>query len=321
MLLLLILACSDSPPPAEEPESPPPERLEEVVLGPAEEDAFGFSLDATGPLLIGAPEGPLGRVYELVDEDLVLVFEEQTFGAGGFSVARDHTSAVLVGAPLAEDGRGQLYRNGSVVQTGNAALAAHIQVSGETILVSESRSYWLDGSGFPLAERLASSAFWNTQWTLGFAYGPNALQVGDTTWERLSEDDLAGYSLCAANFDSDPEQELAVGAPGLGKVGLLNPGETLAEAQWLGPESGRFGHALACQDELLLVGAPTDGDQLQGSVWAFEGTMASWSAETPLKRGEPWQQLGFSVAASPSLLAAGAPGNVQTPGRVLTWTR
>ena len=200
MLLLLILACSDSPPPAEEPESPPPERLEEVVLGPAEEDAFGFSLDATGPLLIGAPEGPLGRVYELVDEGLVLVFEEQTFGAGGFSVARDHTSAVLVGAPLAEDGRGQLYRNGSVVQTGNAALAAHIQVSGETILVSESRSYWLEGSGFPLSERLLSSAFWNTQWTLGFAYGPNALQVGDTTWERLSEDDLAGYSLCAANF-------------------------------------------------------------------------------------------------------------------------
>ena len=120
-------------------------------------------------------------------------------------------------------------------------------------------------------------------------------------------------------FDSTPSRNWLSALLALARS-VSNPGETLAEAQWLGPESGRFGHALA-QDELLLVGAPTDGDQLQGSVWAFEGTMASWTAETPLKRGEPWQQPGFSVAASPSLLAAEPPGNVQTPGRVLTWTR
>ena len=321
MILPLLLACtgnSDSPtePPPDEPLNRP-----QTVSSPQLGDAFGFSLDASGSLLVGAPEGILGRVYEVHGTALEMVFEEEEFGAAGFSVARDSSGSPYIGAPLADGGRGILSRDGEIFKEGTRALGAHVQFSNGQLLVSESKAYWVHDEVLELPNRLSSSAVWNGEWIIGSATGPSALHQGQTTWSRKENGDLAGFAVCAANFDNDPEQELAIGAPGIGKVGLIDPGERLDQASWFGPGHGRFGHSIACEDGLLLVGAPTYGANLAGAAWLVEKPFEEGANDDPFHNGTPWQQAGFAVEVSRELLAVGAPGNAHTPGSVTLWRR
>ena len=284
-------------------------------------DAFGFSLNATGDLLVGAPEGPLGRVYKIENEGLTLVFEEEDFGAAGFSIARDENGAVFVGAPLADSGSGRIYRDGQIHKTGTSALGGYLHFEGGERLFSESKAYWLNEALVSLPARLSSAAFWNEEWVIGMAQGSQALVFDEGVLARSTATGLEGYALCAANFDDDPDQELAVGAPGSGQVLLLNPGETLEQATRFGPKAGRFGHSLACEDGLLLVGAPTYGEDLSGAAWLFTEFTEPETEADPFHTCSPWQQAGFSVAVSATTLAVGSPGNAYTPGSVTGWTR
>ena len=317
MLLTLLFSCSTPT-----PNSPLTTDFSITTYqSPELGDAFGFAVAAGEQVLVGAPEGDLGRAYNLQKETIELIFEENSFGAAGHAVAYGPDGEVLIGAPLAENGLGSVYQDGAVLREGLGALGARIQPTNSGTVLSESQGFWVNNERTELPHRFSSVALWNGTWTVGMAYAEDALWTPGNTLARNHLDDLAGYSICSANFDEDPEAELAVGAPGAGLVYLLNPGDTLATAQTIGPGTGRFGHALACRDNLLLVGAPTYGENLSGAVWCFRGPMSTWKLNGPLHVGGHWQQTGFSVTVSEKIMAVGSPGSAAVRGEVTTWTR
>jgi hypothetical protein len=319
MLLLVLISC------ASENEPLPPETVSPVwseptfvsISGQSLGDGFGSSLALLGQhLLVGAPRTTLGRAYSVLDGNLSLLFEETQSGAGGTSVAWSVNGQALVGSPLANDGSGRLYEEGQLKKQGGNVLGARIQSTTKGLLVSESRGYWLDADFVDLDARVGGLTIWQDTPVAGHPFADWVLSSSPEGSERVQALDEAGYALCAANFDDDPEQELAIGAPGAGLVYVLNPGEDLADAHRFGPQSGRFGHALACSDHLLLVGAPTAGIDLAGAAWCFSGSLSDWTVGSPLQTGDAWQQLGFSVASSPQALAFGGPGTANIHGSV-----
>jgi hypothetical protein len=319
MLLLVLISC------ASENETPPQDTTSPLwrvptfssVSGQSLGDGFGTSVALyKNRLLVGAPGTTLGRAYSVLDGERSLLFEEMESGSAGTSVAWSKDGEALVGAPLASDGTGRLYRNGQVQKEGGNVLAGRIESTASGLLISESRGYWFEDEFVEFQSRVGGLTLWQDTPVAGHPFADGALSSENVNSERSREFDEAGYALCAANFDDDPEQELAVGAPGSGLVYILNAGESIGNAFSFGTGSGRFGHALACSDHLLLVGAPMAGTDLAGSAWCFSGRFGDWVIGAPLAVGEPWQQLGFSVASSPEAWAIGAPGTAHVLGSI-----
>jgi len=318
MLLMTLFACAPDlvEPPSETGRPGPVTFTLQTVVSSVPGDGFGASLAWGKTLLVGAPRGPLGKVYSIVDGAPVLFFEEPTPGAAGTSIAWDAQEMALIGAPLSENGVGTLYRDSSATQTGGKVLGARIKATTQGILISESKGFWQGESFVSLENRVGDLALWGDTAVAGHPFGPSVLstQAGDTL--RIGSLDEAGTALCVANFDSDPEAEIAIGAPGSGKVYILNQGQSLSEALVIGTGTGRFGQALACRDDFLVVGAPTAGEDLSGAVWCLSGPADEWVLGPAFQQGQPWQQMGAAVEISPKGLAIGAPGTSLVSGSV-----
>ncbi len=118
-----------------------------------------------------------------------------------------------------------------------------------------------------------------------------------------------GLSSCSADLDGDGQEDLAVGAPGSDQVQVwLSLDE---EPRVLQGQGGRFGQALACGRERLVVGAPLAEDGA-GAVWLFEGLEPNelvWI-------GEEGDRLGSEVLLYGEVVYAGAPGGPDSPGAV-----
>jgi hypothetical protein len=318
MWLLILISCR----PAISPESAPPsgEGWEDVTLlshlAPETGDGFGSSL-ATGPqLLVGAPNTPHGRLYTVNSDGPSLLFEEPTAGAGGTAVAWATTGEALMGAPLANGAQGVVYADGVIWKEGGRVLGSRILVREEVVLIAESAAVWFGEELLEMPHRIGGLALWGGTPVAGHPFGDLALSGAGISLTRAQAQDQAGYAICTANFDDDPEDEIALGAPGAGRVYVVNPGEDLASAWSIELNEGRFGHALACRDHLIAIGAPTAGTDLSGAVWCLSGNHDTWTLEQPTLQGEPWQQLGFAVALGPRELAAGGPGSADVPGIV-----
>jgi hypothetical protein len=169
---------------------------------------------------------------------------------------------------------------------------------------------------FDVDGRVGDLAHWGDSPVVGHPEGTAVISGPGPTLDRVHPLDEAGTALCVANFDDDPEDELAIGAPGSGWVRIVNPGETLADAFRIGTGSGRFGQAIACRDHFLLVGSPMHGSDLAGAAWCFQGNLSEWRLGAALQHGDAWQQLGAAVAVGPQDLAIGAPGTAIVPGSV-----
>lgn len=318
MLLFTLLACSpDLEESDTETDDPGPVRiLFQIVESSDPGDGFGSSLAWGNSLLVGAPRGPLGKVYAIESETPVLFFEEASPGAAGTSLAWDASGEALIGAPLAGNGLGRVYRVGGQTQTGGNLFGARIHTTKQGVMISESGGFWMGEAFFDVQGRVGDLALWGDTAVVGHPSGTSVLSGLSQTYARVEPLDEAGTALCVANFDDDPEDELAIGAPGSGWVSILNPGDTLADAFRIGTGSGRFGQAIACRDHFLVVGAPMHGSDLSGAGWCFQGPMSEWNLGAPLQVGDPWQQLGAAVAVSTQGLAMGAPGTALVPGSV-----
>jgi hypothetical protein len=318
MLLLTLFACASdlAEPPSETGRSGPVVFTHKTVTSAVLGDGFGASLAWGKKLLVGAPRGPVGKVYSIENGEQVLYFEEPAQGAAGTSIAWDATETALIGAPLSEKGLGTLYRDDEAIKTGGKVLGARIQATVQGILISESKGFWQDESFVSLENRVGDLAFWGDTAVAGHPFGPFVLSTQPEKTQRLAALDEAGTALCVANFDSDPEAEIAIGAPGSGKVHILNQGQSLSEALVIGTGDGRFGQSLACRDHFLVVGAPMAGEDLSGAVWCFEGPASEWALESAFQQGQPWQQLGAAVEISPLGIAMGAPGTDLVSGSV-----
>jgi hypothetical protein len=124
MLLITLFACAPElvEPPSETGLAKPVNLSLQTVTSSVPGDGFGASLSWGKTLLVGAPRGPLGKVYSIEDGVPELFFVEPNQGAAGTSIAWDENETALIGAPLSENGRGTLYRNGGAVKTGGMVL-------------------------------------------------------------------------------------------------------------------------------------------------------------------------------------------------------
>ena len=324
-MLLLFLACSE-PPPDIPADSPAPveqsERVHTRYDAPQIGDGFGSTLAIGSSVFVGAPNTSRGRVYSISPATGVsLFFEEPTPGAAGSALAFRTDDELLIGAPLFNDGAGRIYSNTEALQDGGRVLGGRILARGQDLLFTESLGLWENGVYRSVENRIFALEKWGALTVLGHPIGDPALLIGEEGIPRETPYDELGYAICAANFDDDEESELAVGAPGSGKVYIFNLGNSLGEASVLELGEGRFGHALACKDHLLLVGSPSFGDDLRGAAWCFEGSMDTWSIDEPTFQGQAWEQLGAAVAVGTKSMVIGAPGNASTPGSVqhITW--
>ncbi len=285
---------------------------------------FGHALAWDGErLYAGAPWGE-GRVYALGEEGieegvtaLVLAGEP----ALGVALAVDGGDLVA-GAPLS---------GGGLLATADGALAAgepgevlggRLMMSAGGLVATTSAGLWRGGERIALGARPGGLAERDGALVAGLPRGESALWIEDgdegILLARPGARDEAGYALCAADLDGDGGVDLAVGAPGAGRVYLLlgDPGGwELSEAPHL-EGGGRFGHALACAEGALFVGDPMYGEDLQGAVWAFEGDPTGWSVGAPAAAGEhTGGNLGAALLWTGEALFAGAPGADE--GRVL----
>ena len=111
--------------------------------------------------------------------------------------------------------------------------------------------------------------------------------------------------------------ELAVGAPGLGVVVVLEAGAgSLAEGRLIQGSGGRFGQSIGCGAGLLVIGAPLEGDGQRGAVYAVE---AGSDTLVSLGSGETdGAELGAAVLVEvDGAVLAGAPGHAGGAGLVV----
>lgn len=152
----------------------------------------------------------------------------------------------------------------------------------------------------------------------GFPHGDVAVRVDDLVITRGAAADEAGYTVTVGDADGDGVEELLIGAPGAGRVYVLDPAHlpaSLGEARSITAAGGRFGAALALpRPGLLFVGAPMAGGEVEGALWRSEGLAAPTLDATGQAAGD---QLGFSLAVgADGTLLVGAPGASTVPGAV-----
>lgn len=248
-------------------------------------------------LLDGSPGDRLGRALALRADGTLLV------GAPGPGEVRGLDNVPL----LAEAGAGGcLAASGTSWATGTRLGATR----------------WT-GAGFsavPWGAPAASLVFLDDGRLVGgFVYGAMALRLDDgTSVARVQPQDEAGYVLLLADADGDGASDLLVGAPGAGRVYVLDPAHlpaSLADARTIEAAGGRFGASLAVpRAGTLFIGAPMAGEEAQGAVWRVDGLGAPGLVYTGPSAGD---QLGASLAVGPDgTLLMGSPGAATVPGAV-----
>ena len=298
------------------PKPTPLGRWEGVTAG----GGLGTSLAAGGGTrYAAAPWAEGGAVWLLGAEDQLERVGGAVSGAFGRGLAV-HEGALIVGAPLAESGSGLLWRDGALTPgAAGELLGAVVRSTALGLVVSAQGGAWRDEERFALGVRVADAAEAEGRLFLGTPSAEDALHDAQdgVGIARLSPQDEAGAAICAADLDLDGEDELAVGAPGLGVVIVLEAGaRSLSEGRLIQGGGGRFGQALACGAGLLVIGAPLEGDGQRGVVYAVE---AGSDSLVSLGSGESdGAELGAAVLVeADGAVLAGAPGHAGGAGLVV----
>lgn len=305
LLALAALGCTGTP---------PQDRQDPLTLAPAKwsgrfaDEGYGSRIARNGATVaVGAPFG--GRVY--FGETVVISEPEASFvGAGltafghGFLVGAPGTGRVVM---LDNSGRmtpisGDLLGSGGVIAAQGAtwtASAAHgLRLS--------------DGSTKPLEERPDSIAFLSDgTLVIGCARGTVAAWIGAVAVGRVSVEDEAGYAVIVGDVDGDGQDDVVVGAPGMGEVRIYDTyGALQATIQG---EGGRFGAAVALGESgELWVGAPMFGANVRGAVYRVRDL----GPAERIYEGEAGDQLGTAVVTGHGNVIAGAPGLAEEAGSV-----
>lgn len=313
------LGCRDKP--GDDPavdSSPAP-----APLGRWEGQTAGAGLGSSlasggGARYAGAPWADGGAVARLAPEDRLEPVAGAVSGAFGRGLAV-HEGALVVGAPLAESGSGLIWRDGVVTPGAPEGLwGAAVRSTALGLVVSARGGALRDDEVIAVGARVTDAASAQGRLLLGTPAGPNAVVDADGVGiARLSAHDEAGAAICAADLDSDGDEELAVGAPGLGVVVIVELGaQSLAEGRQLVGAGGRFGQSLACGEGILVIGAPLEGEGLRGAVYVVEA-----GADAPVLLGvgeSDGAELGAATLVEPDgAVLAGAPGHGGGAGLVV----
>ncbi len=323
------LSCASEKEEASFPEEE--EEEEEAVVNPfpavswtgsEDGEALGSALAfGDGVWFAGAPGGETGRVYQGSAEGLSLYLEEEGRGALGHALAVHPTLGLLAGAPLRHEAAGAIVNEAGEHRTGaeSAVLGTRLRVRGEHLLALSALEYWVDETAWSTSARPSDIDLLGEEVVVAFSRGDTALVSGEWSLNRPEALDEAGFSLCAADFDEDGQMDLALGAPGANRVYLFRGSEgwDFESASVLQGPGGRFGHALACHEATLVVGAPLHLG-LRGAAWRFQGEPTSWTVLEPWIEGEEdGDQLGFALATNGQFVLLGAPGLATGPGKVV----
>jgi hypothetical protein len=261
----------------------------------------------------------LGEVFALEDSGLQ-VWGDEGFTTLGFGLALSADGTLAAGAPLANDGSGLiLEQDGSSTSGSPGELkGGRLAWNQGTLWSTGSASLWLGDQQQDLPERAGDLVVYEGLALVGMPRGQAALWLEGATWDRPSANDEAGYSLCSSDLDGDGIQDVAVGAPGSNRVYLLLG----APEQWtlgqvvLEGSAGRFGHALACAEGALAVGAPLALEGF-GAVWLFQGPVEDWIVDQPLSMGDALgEHHGAAVGLGDTAVWVGVPRAVGGAGRV-----
>ena len=224
---------------------------------------YGFRLASDGERVwTSAPWGETGDVYVLGEADPV--------ATGGTSYGY-----TLASGPVADEP----FTDGVTARIEGASATATTTTFGDVTTEHPSP---------PSALAWADDAP-----VVAFLRGDHALWVDGLLVAR--DVPLQGEAVCAADIDEDGVTEVLVG--GGDRVDVLGDGvlEPFLQGE------GRFGAALACDDGVLVIGAPQARAQA-GVVWAWRG-----GELTELLVGEVGDGLGASVLLVGDRVYAGAP--------------
>jgi hypothetical protein len=290
-----------------------------TIAGQRVNEGFGTRvLLAGGQVVVGAPFGAAGglasgRVY--TGSVVTLEGSDGAFLGQGLAALGD--GRVLVGAPGAGEVR---VLGGEVLLRAGPGVGGVLAARGDAWAASTPAGAVSGDGGLESWDRRPDALALDEAGRVwgGFAHGAAALR-GPEEVERASPTDEAGYALLFADVRGDEAEELLVGAPGAGKVYVLDPAAlpaSLADATAITLGSGRFGAALAVgSDGVLYVGAPMAGADVEGAVYAVED-----GAPVEVARGDaPGDQLGAALAADRGAVVAGAPGSAAATGSVRTF--
>lgn len=280
------------------------------------DEGFGASLAAgeLGVVWVGAPFGVASRIYRIEGSSVDLALEQGGFDAAGTGLAFGN-SGLVVGAPLAEGGAGRLLNEGGALVEGaaGALLGARVRVRGAAQAATTVRGVWTSGGSAELGEVPGDLAYGSdgVLW-VGLPHGDGEITNINLRYPLGAAREEVGAALCVADLNGDGQEELAVGAPGAGRVyivPLIDGAARVDEAQVLDLGSGRFGAALACGSGVLAVGAPTYGREATGAVWALDAEdLGSGVLGEPRAEGTPGSDLGAALLWQDGALWVGAPG-------------
>lgn len=272
-------------------------------------------------------DGGLG--YAVLIDEAGTVFASAPFGASGFVYAIEHTTAGEVasgptglGASLAVSGGNLLLGDplsGAVHDADGAVVADGLPGLGLALLgdsdgwVAAHGAGTLDSGGATLDIEVRPTSLARLDGVVvGAARGEHAVIYGQEMLSRTATDEL-GFSLAST------DDRLVVGAPAGSYVVVLDA--QLKELARIEGE-GRFGAAVVVADHDgdgapdLLIGAPM-ADEARGEVTLHLGPDWTDEADETWQGEEIGDELGFSVALAPGVLAAGAPGSAGATGSVL----
>lgn len=93
---------------------------------------------------------------------------------------------------------------------------------------------------------------------------------------------------------------------------LIQPSD-ICRGKWYEIGCGKsawFGHAIALDGNIIIVGAPYDGEKNQGSVYVYRRNETTWTKEAKLTRPDhsATEGFGYSTSVKGTLIAVGDPG-------------
>ncbi len=295
--------------------------LPRVTIRGSGEDGFGHAVWLGERLLVGAPFSgervgalPDGAAYTF---DVTWASDATLDASSGGRLAGGPSAAL--GAALASDPAGTWIAApgaGTLVDAAGAVVLEVPELGGAVaardgrLAVRTRDGAWADGRSSALGRR-AEALAWLADGTLvvGHRHGEVAVRVGARTIARASLVDEAGAALLVADVDGDGDEDLVVGAPGSGRVYVVDPADPPASfdpSTAIGPGDGRFGAALGSTAAgVLEVGAPMYGADAQGAVYRLDGL----GPPSILAIGESaGASFGAALHGTPRGLAVGAPG-------------
>ena len=300
-------------------------------FGNDDDDGFGAALVFGGDsLFIGAPHGAVGRVYRTAQAGVEMVFESDGRGGSALGYFDD---GLLVGVPFNPDTLGSVViADGGAIPATKPGTGGAIAAHNKGWAITNNQG-WQDNSGFHSTPyRPVSISLSGDMTGVGMPSGDYCILVKEESEagkehlvERPISGDLCGYSLVSGDFHGDGKTTWFAGAPGSNSVHAFSfKNGVLEHTQEITKASLGFGHALAMYDidedgtDDLIVGAPFNGDETEGSIYIY--TNGNWENSAQVITGTRSREMfGFSVAATTRFIAVGSPSINKVS--VLKWER